>query len=184
MQSRLLVAAAVVLVVAARAVAAAPTLTDTDAWRLLNLEPRPVTWAWPRQPSEVQPFKREPPPASAKYVGDGMKEWQDSAKLGHIDISLFPTAALAHAALPSYHAFARRWAKKESGSFFTDQSVAGLGDEAWRITQEGTMVTYGWRRANAVIEVHVQCIAACPSDPAAAARVWAGSVDRAARAAL
>jgi hypothetical protein len=126
------------LVVAARAVAAAPTLTDNDAGRLLNLEPRPHAWAWPRQPSEFDPFKRDPPPGSANYIGDGMK----------------------------------------------DQSVVGLGDEAWRVTQQGTMVTYGWRRANAVIEVHLQCIRACMSDPAAAARAWAASIDRAAVASL
>jgi hypothetical protein len=42
-------------------------------------------------------------------------------------------------------------------------------------------VTYHWRRANLVVEAHVQCFESCPGD-VGAARAWVDAIDEAARA--
>jgi hypothetical protein len=44
-------------------------------------------------------------------------------------------------------------------------------------------VTHGWRRANLVLQVHIQCIwRYCFSDIRSAARAWADAIDDEARA--
>ena len=44
--------------------------------------------------------------------------------------------------------------------------VDGLGDEAWilLVSSNGRGATYHWRRANLVIEAHVDCHGTCPWD--------------------
>jgi hypothetical protein len=81
-------------------------------------------------------------------------------------------------------AFARVWAKRTVdgyGGNFTDVRLDGLGDEAWRIQGDfpgGQEVTYGWRRANLVLQVHIQCIfQTCPSDIRSARRDWVDAID-------
>jgi hypothetical protein len=93
----------------------------------------------------------------------------------------------AHKALASSRAFARGWAKRTvNGGQFTDVPIQGLGDEAWRIQEDfpgGQEVTYGWRRATLLLQVHIQCIfQTCPSDVGQAGRAWADAIDKEARA--
>ncbi len=48
----------------------------------------------------------------------------------------------------------------------------------------GKEVTYHWRRANLVVEAHVDCFGFCPGDVDAAARAWVDAIDNPARASL
>jgi hypothetical protein len=85
--------------------------------------------------------------------------------------------------LPRARAFARYWAKRTVGygGNFTDVRLDGLGEEAWRIQEDfsgGQEVTYGWRRANLLLQVHIQCIfQTCRSDIRLAARAWVDAID-------
>jgi hypothetical protein len=68
------------------------------------------------------------------------------------------------------------------GGQFTDVTIQGLGDEAWRIQEDfpgGQEVTYGWRRRTLLLQVHIQCIfQTCPSDIGRAGRAWADAIDK------
>jgi hypothetical protein len=94
----------------------------------------------------------------------------------------------AQQGLPGARAFARGWAKRtvdEYGGHFTDVQLDELGKGAWRIQEDfpgGHEITYGWRRANLVLQVHIQCIfQTCPSDIRSAARGWVDAIDDEAR---
>jgi hypothetical protein len=86
-------------------------------------------------------------------------------------------------------AFARLWAQHtvdQNGGHFTDIRLDGPGEEAWLIQGNdfpgGPQVTHGWRRANLVLQVHIQCIwRYCFSDIRSAARAWADAIDDEAR---
>ena len=61
----------------------------------------------------------------------------------------------------------------------------GIGEESWAVrggTDDAGFVEIGWRRANAVLAVYVDC-GRCESDVADAARRWAQTIDDAARTA-
>src|SRR5439155_20947086 len=80
-------------------------------------------------------------------------------------------------------AFQRGWVERTVGwGGFTDDAIEGLADEAWRIQSDfpgGQEVTYGWRRASLVLQVHIQCIfQTCPSDINVAGRAWVDAIDK------
>jgi hypothetical protein len=160
--------------------------SGVDAGRLVTVRPGTPGWGWSELSGSSVPFKPHEPSSSDRSLGAAEGRWQDTAKLAHIDVSVFGSASEAHAALPAFHRFARKWAIRDAAGF-TDRALEGLGDEAWRIRQGpgdfGESATVGWRRMNLVLEVHIQCIfTTCRSDVARAIRGWAESVDSAARA--
>ena len=109
--------------------------------------------------------------------------WQDEQKLGVTFALLLTNDAGARRVLAAQRAFQRGWVERTlGGGQFTDLSVDGLGDEAWRIQSDfpgGQQATLGWRRASLVLQIHIQCIfQTCPSDIGAAARAWADAMDK------
>jgi len=114
-------------------------------------------------------------------IGSAGSRWQDASKLAHLNVELWSSAADAHSAMPAFREFAHGWAEKTGA--VSDEPVDGLGDEAWRISASGYSeeVTYKWRRDDLVLEAHIQCDPACPSDIDEAARAWVDAIDEEAR---
>jgi hypothetical protein len=181
------------------------TLSSGDLRRITTVRPMTAGWAWPQEPipadapppSESPIADETPSPTSADplavafdeqlavagglVAADGSR-WQDEQKLGVTLAWLLESDAGAHKVLLAQRAFARGWAERTVASgHFTDVPIEGLGDEAWRIQSDfpgGQEVTYGWRRASLVMQVHIQCIfATCPSDIVLAARAWVDDID-------
>jgi hypothetical protein len=158
--------------------------SSSDAEELVAIGPATPSWNWPRERAAAPPFEHERDSGDG-YLGAAESRWQDHAKLAHVDVNVFDSASSAHAALPDFRAFARRMARRSDGGGFVDASVRDLGEEAWRLRAGATMgetVTFGWRRRNLVLEVHIQCFSACRSGISGAGRGWADEIDRAARA--
>ena len=152
-------------------------LSAADVRHIATVRPTTPGWDWPEKPTR----ERLANPC------DGWR-WQDEEKLGVTSACLFESATDAQEGLPRARAFARGWAKRtvdEYGGHFTDVRLDGLGEEAWRIQEDfpgGQEVTYGWRRANLLLQVHIQCIfRTCPSDILSAARTWVDAIDDEAR---
>jgi hypothetical protein len=148
------------------------TLSGADLWRIGSVRPVMPGWYWPKKPISQQPTGG----------GCGGSRWQDQQKLGVISACDLYDAAGAHKELAENRAFARGWAKRTvGGGSFTDIQLDGLGDEAWQIREDfagGQEVTYGWRRSNLVLQVHVQCIfQICPSEILTAVRTWVDAID-------
>jgi hypothetical protein len=148
-------------------------LSPADVRHIATVRPTSRGWDWPEKPTQER----------LADACDGWR-WQDEAKLGVTSACLFDNAMAAHEGLPRARAFARGWAKRtvdEYGGHFTDARLDGLGEEAWRIHGDfagGEEVTYGWRRANLLLQVHIQCIfQTCPSDIRLAARDWVNAID-------
>jgi hypothetical protein len=148
-------------------------LSAADLRHITTVQPTTRDWDWPEKPTHEQ----------LAAACDGWR-WQDEEKLGVTSACLFDSATDAQEGLPRARAFARGWAKRtvdEYGGHFTDVRLDGLGEEAWRIQEDfagGPEVTYGWRRANLVLQVHIQCIFhTCPSDIRSAARDWVDAID-------
>jgi hypothetical protein len=148
-------------------------LSPADVRHIATVRPTSRGWDWPEKPTQER----------LADACDGWR-WQDEAKLGVTSACLFDNAMAAHEGLPRARAFARGWAKRtvdEYGGHFTDARLEGLGEEAWRIHGDfagGEEVTYGWRRANLLLQVHIQCIfQTCPSDIRLAARDWVNAID-------
>ena len=187
------------------------TLSDDDLQRITSVRPTTPGWAWPQdpvpppssQPSEPSPSLESatlsPDPLEVALdrqladvggvVASGGWRWQDDAKLGTTLAWLLTNPAGAGKALAAERVFQRGWVERTVGwGQFTDVPVDGLGDAAWRIQSDfpgGQEVTYGWRRASLVLQVHIQCIfQACPSDINAAGRTWVDAIDKEAMGAL
>lgn len=175
------------------------TLSTEDVVKRVVLVP-PTTpgWNWPKMTTSSSPYSvdtgGDPPPTGDKLaaklyrqlraldlIGGAGSRWQDSSKLSNLAVELWSSAADAHSAMPAYREFAHGWAEK-SGAV-SDETVGGLGDEAWRILARGYSeeVTYKWRRGNLVLEAHIQCLAACRSDIDEAGREWVDAIDNEAR---
>jgi hypothetical protein len=156
--------------------------SGADAARLTTVPPATPGWDWPHASTGSRSFARETVgEAGDGYVGSAESRWQDTTKLSHVDANVFQSASAAHTALPAMRAFARKWARHDGGPL-TDAGVKGLGEEAWRVqagpASFGEEVTYGWRRRNLVVEVHIQCIfSTCQSDIGRAGRAWAEAID-------
>ena len=110
-------------------------------------------------------------------------------KKGSAFATVFETGAGARDALAASQQFARRLESATAGAEVRDVTLPGLGDEAWgarvllpprpgEADDYVASVTYSWRRDNLVLEVHIACLQACPSDPGPAARAWADAIDR------
>jgi hypothetical protein len=152
-------------------------LSAPDLRPISTVRPTTRGWDWPEKPTHER----------LAAACDGWR-WQDEEKLGVTSACLFDSAMEAQAGLPRARAFARYWAKRTSDEYtghFTDVRLDGLGEEGWRIQEDfsgGQEVTYGWRRANVVLQVHIQCIfQSCRSDIRSAARTWVDAIDDQAR---
>jgi hypothetical protein len=182
-----------------------PSLSATDLHRIVSVPPTTPGWAWPTGPiveappstgpsiSEGTPGSTNSDPLAAELdrqmqsagdvvAADGSR-WQDEQKLGVTFALLLTNDAGARIDLAAHRAFQRGWVERTlGGGHFTDLSVDGLGDEAWRIQSDfpgGQQATLGWRRASLVLQIHIQCIfQTCPSDIGAAARAWADAMDK------
>jgi hypothetical protein len=176
------------------------TLSDADLQRITSVRPTTPGWAWPEAPipppsTEPSPAQESPTPSPDPFwaalerqlsdaggiVASGGWRWQDDAKLGTTLAWLLNSPAGAGAALAAERAFQRGWVERTLGDF-TDAPIEGLGDEAWRIQSDfpgGQEVTFGWRRASLVLQVHIQCIfQSCPSDINTAGRAWVDAIDK------
>jgi hypothetical protein len=148
-------------------------LSPDDLRRITTVRPVTPGWAWPRKSTH------EKLTATSAYSCDGWR-WQDEQKLGVTFACLAESEAEAHKYLAGARVFAHGWAKRDQGHF-TDVTLGGLGNEAWRIQNDfsrGHEVTYGWRRSRLMLQVHIQCIfRTCPSDIRRAGRAWAEAID-------
>jgi len=131
----------------------------------------------------VEAFDQQIADAGGVVAEDGWR-WQDEKKLGVTLAWLLKSAAGAHTALAAEQAFQGGFVKRTVdvyGGVFTDVPVEGLGEEAWRIQSDfpgGQEVTFGWRRASLVLQIHIQCIfQTCPSDIRRAGRAWGNAID-------
>jgi hypothetical protein len=181
------------------------TLSAGDLARITTVQPMTPGWAWPQQPippvaaspeetpsGKETPVPTEPDPladaldrqirdAGGLVAADGSR-WQDEEKLGVTLAWLLKSSAGARIVLAAERAYQRGWVERTvDGGHFTDLPIEELGDEAWRIQSDfpgGQEVTFGWRRANLMLEVHIQCIfQTCPSDISLAARAWVDAID-------
>jgi hypothetical protein len=171
---------------------------DDVVKRAAMVAPTTPGWNWPEMTTSSSPYSEDeggdPPPtrnplAAKLYrqlrgldsIGSAGSRWQDDSKLANLSVELWSSAADAHSAMPAFRDFAHGWAEKTGA--VRDESVDGLGDEAWRISASGYSeeVTYKWRRDNLLLEAHIQCFPACPSDIDEAARAWVDAIDEEAR---
>jgi hypothetical protein len=153
------------------------TLSAGDLRRIAAVRPMMAGWTWPQKPIHER---------RTTESCDGWR-WQDEHKLGVTYACLAESETAAHRGLAGARAFARGWAERTvGGGSFTDVALEGLGDEAWRIKEDfsgGQEVTFGWRRARLLLQVHIQCIfQPCQAgDIRRAGRAWADAIDREAR---
>jgi len=177
------------------------TYDASDAERLAEVVPRTPGWPpWPQQP-EPKPAAGE---SSEEVTSDPIyseyqrktadissprssgNRWRDDDKLANLVVDVFGTAADAHVAFLASNDLSRAYGK-QYGVVVKAEAVEGLGDEAWLLWAHGNgrQVTYHWRRANLVTEVHIHCYGQCGADDDAdvdaAARAWAEAIDRGAR---
>ena len=172
--------------------------TAADANRFANVRPVTPGWPpWPERPEKQSPSDSSPEELAAKdpiYAAyrerlDGIpegseegKRWQDGDKLGNLTVQVFDTPTDAELGFAAFNDLSRGWAE-QYGYVTKAEEVDGLGDEAWvlLVSSNGRGATYHWRRANLVIEAHVDCHGVCPADVDAAARAWADAIDEEAR---
>jgi hypothetical protein len=171
--------------------------TAADAVRIANVRPARPGWSWPKNPkkhlssggSTTETASTDPldvelmrETADLASIGAATTTWEDTHKLAHLYTQVYARAASAHKLMAPFNAYSRGWAKR-FGGITKDEEVDYLGDEGWLLETDanGPEVTYHWRRANLVVEAHVQCFGLCPADVAAAARAWAEAIDQAAR---
>jgi len=181
-------------------------LSAEDLRRITTVRPMTPGWAWPQEPippvatspeespsGKETPAPTEPDPladaldqqiedAGGLVAADGSR-WQDEEKLGVTLAWLLKSSAGARTVLAAQRAYQRGWVERSvGGGQFTDLPIEGLGDEAWRLQSDfpgGQEVTYGWRRASLMLQVHIQCIfQTCPSDISLAARAWVDAIDK------
>lgn len=145
-----------------------------------NPEKKPGTSAHSTDPLDVELRRRT---ANIDSLGDAANKWRDADKLANLDARVLASPTGAHKLMAPFNAYSRGWGQR-FGRITKDEEIDGLGDEAWILKTEtgGTEVTYHWRRGNLVLEAHVQCFAACPTDIEAATRDWVDAIDGAARA--
>jgi len=198
--------AVAVVAAACGANSAGQTLSAGDLARITTVRPMTPGWAWPQVPippvaaspqetpsGKETPIPTEPDPladaldrqirdAGGLVAADGSR-WQDEQKLGVTLAWLLKSAAGARTVLAAERVYQRGWVERTvAGGHFTDLPIEELGDEAWRIQSDfpgGQEVTFGWRRANLILQVHIQCIfQTCPSDVSLAARAWVDAIDK------
>lgn len=173
--------------------------TAADARRLANVRPVTPGWSpWPQHPEKQARSDSSPEELAAKdpiYAAyrqslDGIREgpeesnsWRDDDKLGSLTVQVFDTPANAQTGFAALNQLSRGYAE-QYGDVTKAEKVDGLGDGAWVLlaTSGARAATYHWRRANLVVEAHIDCHGICPPDVDAAARAWADTIDDEARA--
>ena len=110
--------------------------------------------------------------------------WWDNAnaKKASSFANLVATPEAAKAALEAENGFAHHWFPEFEHQKIREIEADGIGEESWAVrggTDDAGFVEIGWRRANAVLAVYVNC-RPCESDLADAARRWAQKIDDAA----
>jgi hypothetical protein len=169
--------------------------TPADATRIASVRPVMPGWTWPKNPEKhvsqgearpTDPLDVELRRRTADIVslGDAANKWKDANKLANLYAQVFASAVEAHELMAPFNAYSRGWGKR-FGNIAKDEEIDGLGDEAWLLRTvkiSGVEVTFHWRRANLVLEAHVDCFGLCPRDVDAAARAWVDAIDEAARA--
>jgi hypothetical protein len=167
--------------------------TLSDAARIANVRPVMPGWTWPQNPEKEEAtsapstdpldveLRRQT--ANIDSLGDAANKWRDADKLANLDAQVLASPTEAHQLMAPFNAYSRGWGQR-FGRIAKDEEIDGLGDEAWILKTEtsGTEVTYHWRRGNLVLEAHVQCFAACPTEIESATRDWVDAIDEAARA--
>ena len=170
--------------------------TPADATRIANVRPVMPGWTWPQNPEKhvasgsqtedesTNPLLAELRRQTADIVSlrEAGNKWRDNNKLANLVANVLASAAEAQELMAPFNAYSRGMGER-FGRITKDEEIGGLGDEAWLLRTEanGTEVTYHWRRANLVVEAHVQCFESCPGD-VGAARAWVDAIDEAARA--
>jgi hypothetical protein len=171
---------------------------DDAVQRAAKVTPTTPGWNWPTRSTSSSPYSKDeggdPPPTrdpllaklyrqlrGLDLIGSAGSRWEDSSKLSNLSVELWSSAADAHASMRPYREFAHGWAKNTGA--VSDEAVAGLGDEAWRVSASGFSeeVTYTWRRGGIVLQAHIQCLPICRSDIDEAARAWVDAIDVEAR---
>ena len=170
--------------------------TPADATRIANVRPVMPGWTWPQNPEKhvssgsqtedesTNPLLAELRRQTADIVSprEAGNKWRDNNKLANLYAQVVASAAEAQELMAPFNAYSRGMGER-FGRITKDEEIGGLVDEAWLLRTEanGTEVTYHWRRANLVVEAHVQCFESCPGD-VGAARAWVDAIDEAARA--
>jgi len=155
-------------------------LSEADLRPITTVRPTTRGWNWPAKPT------RE------RRLAEGCEgwRWQDEEKLGVTTGCLFDSTTAAKEGLPRAQAYARLWAQRtvaQNGGKFTDIRLDKPGEQTWLIQGNdfpgGPQLTLGWRRANLMLQIHIQCIwRYCVSDIRSAARAWVDAIDDEARA--
>jgi hypothetical protein len=174
------------------------TFTAADAKRIAAVRPVTPGWsAWPQSPEKPRRSNKSPAelaaedPIYAAYrartleIGEGLDEgnrWRDDDKLANLVVSVLDTPVDAEVVFDASNDLARGYAERY-GYVTKAEEVDGLGDQGWvlLVSSNARGATYHWRRANLVIEAHVDCHGACPWDVEPAARAWADAIDAEAR---
>lgn len=165
--------------------------TAADAERLAAVRPDGPGWTWPvEQDQPQQPVEGADEPADSIFAAyrartrdlEGGREqggrWKDADKVANLTVQTFASPAEADVGFDALNDLSRAYGEKYA-SVTRSEEIAGLGDEAWVLWASGYghEVTYHWRRANLVVEAHVQCWSRCPTDLDAATRVWVDAID-------
>ncbi len=182
----------------------AKQLAVEDLRPLVTMSPNATGWRWD---VEAQTHLRTPPPpkldeaepsyalqkaltdayTQAGLVKAATSSWWDNANVKKASsfANLVATPEAATAALEAENDFAHHWFPEFEHQEIRDIEADGIGEESWAVrggTDDSGFVEIGWRRANAVLAVYVDC-RPCDSDVADAARRWATTIDDAARTA-
>jgi hypothetical protein len=183
---------------------AAKRLVVEDLRPLVTLSPNATGWRWDVEP---QTHVRRPAPLGldesessyaiqkalydaymdAGLVRAAMSSWFDTANMKKASsfAYLVATPEKARTAMDAENEFAHRWFPEFEHQEIHEIEAGGIGEQSWAVrggTDDAGFVEIGWRRANAVLAVYVNC-RPCQSDLADAARRWAQSIDDAARSA-
>jgi hypothetical protein len=174
------------------------TFTAADAKRIASVRPVTPGWSpWPTSPEKPRRSNKSPAELAAEDplfaafrartagIGEGTEDatrWRDDDKLGNLTVSVLDTAADAEVVFDASNDLSRGYAE-QYGYVTKAEEVDDLGDEAWvlLVSSNGRGATYHWRRANLVIEAHVDCHGTCPWEVETGARAWADAIDAEAR---
>ena len=183
---------------------AAKRLAVDDLRPLVTVSPNATGWSWDVEP---QTHLRTPAPprldeaepshviqkalldayTDAGLVRTATSSWWDyvNVKKASSFVYLVATPDTARAALEAEKELAHHWFPEFEHQEIREIEADGIGEESWAVrggTDDAGFVEIGWRRANAVLAVYVNC-RPCDSDVADAARRWAMKIDDAARTA-
>ena len=170
---------------------------------LVTVSPEATGWSWDVEPQtrlltpNTMLDEDEPSYAIQKALTDAYTDaglvkaatssWWDNANVRKASSFgyLVATPEKAKAAMAAEKEFAHHWFPEFEHQEIREIEADGIGEESWAVrggTDDSGFVEIGWRRANAVLTVYVNC-RPCDSDLADAARRWARKIDDAARTA-